>query len=663
VEPPAPPQPLSDVKEPPSIILIHVLEAKLFSNHPNFGGIQLFVKCEMNGNSESSEIVNTQSLNPRWNHQFEVPVEKGINSKLEIKLFEQFTPYESVLLGKVDIYTSQIPYYMGFTKTFPLDPVTRSTTVPEFSIARFLLVLRSSLVIEFANVSAPLKSQEAPSLPENSIPISISSPLPPLPPRSISSSSPHAPTNLTLISMPETSLNEDSMTESGYQKPLPPLPQGSIKVAEEYEGSGALLISANKTPHPVKPTQTWFGKISEYFSSGSSSLVSDTWYHRMLKSEKNEYAKFESLYYAYETRGHAEMLKADPEHLSSFVYLYVPGLYSGRKVGGPTSAEGKLTKHQERVNEMKALGLDARLVVVPNDGTVLNNSEIISRTIREVVAETNKYIVLIGYSKGGVDASAALALNPWIVPWIRVFITLFSPLYGSHIAADIEDSMLRPVVFLAIKNLLEADTAAVRDLSFKRRGPFIASHPFDERVPSLSLASAITTASKTSPFLAPYKYILSKYNKENDGLVACQDALYPGSSMILIPAMDHVGPRPEYPIYRNHVSFILSVINTALDSTQEKWALLCSSFQQPSELASLAQSGSISRDDSTTETSTQSESYPPAEDDFYVPDTNPATESNLIDFGSSVSVGSPKNLQGASGSQSDPINIELPPEP
>jgi hypothetical protein len=361
--------------------------------------------------------------------------------------------------------------------------------------------------------------------------------------------------------------------------------------------STILLVSANNTPAPIVPKQSLFSRISNYISGSSSSPQIDVWYHRMIESNQNHFLEFESLYYAYETEGHATRMKKHKD-MADYVYLYVPGLYSGKHPWSkrtdkplnsalsepvePSDPQEKPTsKHHERISFLKGLGLDARIVPVPNDGQVVSNAHLIAESIRNARKETGKYVILIGYSKGGVDSTAALSLNPDLAQHIRCLITMFSPLYGSHIAADIDDSMIGSVVYMAIKKIMECGTEAMKDLSFISRSDFLQQHPFDERVPTLSLASAVTTSAKTSTFQVPYKYILSKYAKENDGLVACQDAIFPGAPMILIPAMDHVGPRPEYPIYRNHVSFILALIESALSNTQDQWFKLCQDLGQP----------------------------------------------------------------------------------
>lgn len=338
-------------------------------------------------------------------------------------------------------------------------------------------------------------------------------------------------------------------------------------------------MSANETPAPVsKKEPGLFSRFANYISGGSSAKdAHDAWFSTMLQSDKNKAAEFENTYVDYEMQGHKIRLESLPVDLRSYVYLYVPGLYSGNspfaKGKQSNTGEPKITRHAKRVEELKSLGFDARLVVVPNDGTVYSNAHLIRVAMEEAFEQTKKPLVLIGYSKGGVDSAAALSISPgYLVAQVRCFITLFSPLKGSHIASDIEDSLLRPVVHMAIKNYMESDSAAMSDLSMEKRSHFLRLHPFVEGVPALSLATSVTPGlARSSPFGPPYNYIKSRYSKESDGLVAAQDAIYPGAHMILLHGMDHVGPRPEYPVFRNHISFIVGVIEVAINQTTKQW--------------------------------------------------------------------------------------------
>jgi triacylglycerol esterase/lipase EstA (alpha/beta hydrolase family) len=97
--------------------------------------------------------------------------------------------------------------------------------------------------------------------------------------------------------------------------------------------------------------------------------------------------------------------------------------------------------YAERMGELQRLGLDARIVQVPIDGNVLLNATIISTLIQDLHQQfPDKKFVLVGYSKGGVDITAALSIMPQIAVHVRCVITMFSPLFGSHIASDLNAS-------------------------------------------------------------------------------------------------------------------------------------------------------------------------------------------------------------------------------
>lgn len=532
------------------------------------------------------------------------------NSKLEITFYEAYGWNHSIPLGKIELHTINFRHYFGTTKTFPLDPVIRPQgPPPDNSLARFLLLHRCYASLRFSYLDLTMSSLPPTTITttnspymststQNSLSSSLASsgPAPALPPRrststNIESNEPPsykdairdmgpAPPLPPAAHRTNSTTNSATSTTSSTAPPLPPRHSATSSPEPSpltYSQGGPLITTANDTPAPVTPKQSFFGKIANYFSGGSSKTpVNDSWFQNELQSPNNCASQFENLYVDYEMQGHQARLDSLTYDLKQFVYLYIPGLYSGKNPFShkeQTTGEPKITRHAKRVDDLKALGLDARLVVVPNDGTVYSNAHLIRVAMEEAWEETQKPLVMIGYSKGGVDTAAAFSVSsPALVSHVRCFITLFSPLKGSHVASDIEDSMLRSVVYMGIKNMMEADTAAMRDLSMEHREQFIRLYPFIEGIPALSLATSVSTGlSKTSPFGPPYNYIKTHYGKESDGLVAAQDAIYPGAHKLLLSGMDHVGPRPEYPVFRNHISFILGVIETALDRTKKQW--------------------------------------------------------------------------------------------
>lgn len=526
-----------------------------------------------------------------------MPVSPAANAKLHITFYEVYGWNQSLPLGKIELHTINFRHYMGTTKSFPLDPVVRpQAPPPDNSLTRFLLLHRCFATLHFAPLDLSRSSLPPTTIPMPSSPASTAStntnssllstgPAPALPPRRATStnqndSNPPSYQQAVRDIGPAPPLPPHSRTNSSPAPPLPPRSSSnaSPEPSLRYSQGGPLLATANDTPAPIQAKQPGlFGKIANYFSS-SKTPTYDAWFQNNLVASDNCAAQFENLYVDYETQGHQTRLNDLPDDLRQYVILYVPGLYSGRnpfahKEPEAVTGEPKITRHAKRVDDLKALGLDARLVVVPNDGTVYSNAHLIRVAMEEAWEETQKPLIMIGYSKGGVDTSAAFSVSsPALMSHVRCFITLFSPLLGSHVASDIEDSMLRSVVYMGIKNIMEKDTAAMQDLSMIKREQFLKLYPFVQGVPALSLATSVSEGlSRTSPFGPPYNYIKSHYGKESDGLVAAQDAIYPGAHKLLLSGMDHVGPRPEYPVFRNHISFILGVVEVALDRTTKQW--------------------------------------------------------------------------------------------
>ena len=55
---------------------------------------------------------------------------------------------------------------------------------------------------------------------------------------------------------------------------------------------------------------------------------------------------------------------------------------------------------------------DARISGADPDGRVLKNARLIRNEVLEIFHSTGKQVVLMGHSKGGCDAAAAIALYP-----------------------------------------------------------------------------------------------------------------------------------------------------------------------------------------------------------------------------------------------------------
>ena len=145
-------------------------------------------------------------------------------------------------------------------------------------------------------------------------------------------------------------------------------------------------------------------------------------------------------------------------------------------------------------------------------------------------------VVLVGHSKGGVDACAALALHEHRLRDVVLgVITVQSPYGGSPIASDLTaTTSLRNLTARALEVLLRAREGEgarallppLLDVTYESRLRFLKHHPLPERFFAVSFH---TDTNSRSSVLAPFAaYVRGAYGAANDGLVCRADAEVPG---------------------------------------------------------------------------------------------------------------------------------------
>ena len=157
--------------------------------------------------------------------------------------------------------------------------------------------------------------------------------------------------------------------------------------------------------------------------------------------------------------------EALPSDAKDFVYLLVPGLFTENYPGYMSL----------NIKHLEAIGLDVREVAVDTDVGVLQNAEVIRDEILKVKDE-GKSAVVIGHSKGGVDAAAAIALFD-LYEHVRAFLPVQAPYGGTPVTEMFDHGRMKWVALKTVKHLLHGDIRALTDLSC---------------VPSLNLASSLS---------------------------------------------------------------------------------------------------------------------------------------------------------------------------
>ncbi|XVF33572.1 hypothetical protein REPUB_Repub17cG0179900 [Reevesia pubescens] len=248
---------------------------------------------------------------------------------------------------------------------------------------------------------------------------------------------------------------------------------------------------------------------------------------------------------------------------SSMVYLLVPGLFSNH---------GPLYFVNTKISFSK-MGLICHIAKIHSEASVEKNAREIKDYIEEIYWGSKKRVLLLGHSKGGVDAAAALSIY-WsdLKDKVAGLALAQSPYGGSPIASDIlREGQLgdyvnqRKLMEILICKVIKGDMQALEDLTYERRKEFLKKHHLPRELPVVSfhteagispavLATLSHVAHAELPLMAPLsagqparlpvvmplgaamaacaQLLQVRYGEKSDGLVTCCDAEVPGSVVV-----------------------------------------------------------------------------------------------------------------------------------
>ncbi|CAN1125956.1 hypothetical protein LINPERPRIM_LOCUS4757 [Linum perenne] len=262
------------------------------------------------------------------------------------------------------------------------------------------------------------------------------------------------------------------------------------------------------------------------------------------------------------------------EHVlpDSFVYLLIPGLFSNH---GPlyfVSTKRFFSK----------MGLACHIAKIHSEASVEHNALELKQYIDELYWGSGKRVMLLGHSKGGVDAAAALSIySSDLKDKVAGLALVQSPYGGTPIASDIlregqvADRETRRIMEFLICKLIKGDIRALEDLTYDKRREFIMSHNLPEGIPIICFHSEASIApgvlatmtqiahaelpwlplasfgfgesednmvqgGRQVPVVMPISgamalcalHLQLRYGEKSDGLVTCRDAEVPGSVVV-----------------------------------------------------------------------------------------------------------------------------------
>ncbi|SDC57464.1 esterase/lipase family protein [Shouchella lonarensis] len=225
---------------------------------------------------------------------------------------------------------------------------------------------------------------------------------------------------------------------------------------------------------------------------------------------------------------------ATPSGETKAPVLFVHGL------GGSSST---WFQQNDMYDQAYAAGHPTAFINLHPDRSMWTNGELLSRKLAEMHRYFGEKIVVVGYSKGGVDMQSAL-LHYGATPYVEKIITLGSPHYGSPLA-DLAFSSWAGWLAAIIGQRNEA-TASLRtgDMAHFRAQTDPLARNSDIPVYTLSGTSWGSFGSELF-FGGLY---LSSFGP-NDGAVTVQSSRLPYSQEIASRAWDHYGMKTGYLIF------------------------------------------------------------------------------------------------------------------
>ena len=153
------------------------------------------------------------------------------------------------------------------------------------------------------------------------------------------------------------------------------------------------------------------------------------------------------------------------------------------------------------------------------------------------IAEDDR-VVLVGYSKGAVDALQFLVDFPEQARQVAAVLSVAGAIQGSPLAEQ-GDWWYRTFLEHAFAGTCDpGDGQVLHSLLPSVRKAWLADHPLPSDVAYYSLA-AFTTGEYISHGLKPAWHALARHDRRNDGQVVASDAIIPGSTVLGYVNADH----------------------------------------------------------------------------------------------------------------------------
>jgi pimeloyl-ACP methyl ester carboxylesterase len=218
--------------------------------------------------------------------------------------------------------------------------------------------------------------------------------------------------------------------------------------------------------------------------------------------------------------------------------LFVPGFLASCFPG--------IASFADVIDEARREGFDAKLLEVGGRNSIAANAELVAQQIA-AQPDDGRRIVLVGHSKGAIDALEALVLRPDLASRVVAVVGIAGAFQGSPLAERLRVLYDVAIASNPLLSCAAAQGDALDDMRPSTRRKWWERHGARLRVPVYALV-AVPNPDRVSPLLALLHSQLGSASPWNDGQLIALDQIPPGGSLLGFVNADHLTagvPRPS----------------------------------------------------------------------------------------------------------------------
>ena len=241
-----------------------------------------------------------------------------------------------------------------------------------------------------------------------------------------------------------------------------------------------------------------------------------------------------------------------PHHDPGLKIFIVPGAFSDcfPELGVP---------FQKGINRLKGLGYRIETIAVEGRSGSEHDAFLIAETLNQKInRETDRLLLLIGYSKGITDILHFLVNFPDLASRVAAVISVSGAVNGSPLAEKFDDLYAEWFADALPSRCPPGDKKVLISLERKVQMAWLAGHSLPRHVAYFSLAT-FTERRNVARILCPTYDQLTQIDPRNDGQLIFYDQIIPGSTLLGFANTDHwdiaMPVRQKYRFWGRPVSF------------------------------------------------------------------------------------------------------------